>query len=181
MKGLKIKSVSAALLLMLFAVNASAQPQQPRKGGNKGGERPTAEKIAEIATDKLDQKLELSDSQETKIYAINLKYAKLREENKPERPAKMAEGEKPERPNQEEMKAKRDAAEAQKKAQMLEIMKLLSDEQKVEYALMQGENKAKRGGRPQQGKGQQGQGQQGRNPQGGRPECPPPAPEQAQE
>ncbi|MFI3281440.1 MAG: DUF4890 domain-containing protein [Rikenellaceae bacterium] len=172
MKTLKIKAASAALLLTLFAVNASAQPQ--RKAPQGGGEKPTAEKIAEISTDKLDQKLELTDSQEKKIYAINLKYAQERDANKPEerperverpeRGAKDGEAAKAERPDREEMKAKMEAAQANRKAHMVEIMSILTDEQKVDYALMLSEQQ----GRGQQGRGQKGQqGQQGQRGQGG--------------
>ncbi len=138
MKALKIKTLSAALLLSIFAMSASAQPQQQQRRAPQGGERPTAEKIAEIATDKLDQALELTDAQESKILAINLKYAKLKEENRPEKPAKGEKGEnrpEGEKPNRESMKAQMEAAKAQQKAQMGEIMKLLTDDQKVEYAL----------------------------------------------
>ncbi|MFI3316881.1 MAG: Spy/CpxP family protein refolding chaperone [Rikenellaceae bacterium] len=187
MKSLKI--TSAALLLTLFAVSASAQPQQQqRRAPQGGGERPTAEKIAETATDKLDQKLELTDAQESKIYAINLKYAQEREakmeEMKAEREAKKAEKanetEKAEKPEGKregarrggapaEMKEKKEAAQDDRKAQLVEIMSVLTDEQKIDYALML--SQAKQGPKgPQQGKqgGQGGQGQQG--PKGGEQE-----------
>ncbi len=162
MKTLRIKTLSAALMLSLFALSAAAQPQQGR-GPQGGGERPTPEKMAEVMTDKMDQKLELTNAQESKILAINLKYAKLREENKPERGAKPEAGaEKAERPDREAMKEKMkermEAQKAQQKAYMLEIMKVLSDEQKVDYALMLAHTKG-------QGHGQRGE--QGRRaPQG---------------
>ncbi|MFR9503034.1 MAG: hypothetical protein SNH73_01100 [Rikenellaceae bacterium] len=174
MKNLKIKTVSAALLLSIFTMSASAQQQRKAP---RGGERPTAEKIAEIATDKLDQKLDLTDSQESKILAINLKYAQLRAESKPER-AEHTKG--TERPSSEEakakmeaMKAQRASAEEQKKAQMLEIMKVLSDEQKVEYALLIGNSKGQKGPRSQHNqRGQRGQSakrsQGGQSNQGGK-------------
>lgn len=170
MKSLKIKTASAVLLLSLFAVSASAQPQQGRRAPQGGKEPISAEKMAEISTDKLDQKLELTDAQESKIYAINLKYAQEREANKearPERPAKGSEEAKAERPDREEMKAKMEAAQAQRKAQLVEIMGVLTDSQKVDYALMLGEQKQHRG--PQAPRaGQQGK---GRGEQKGGQEC----------
>lgn len=182
MKTLNFKATSAALLLTLFAGSAMAQPQQGKGPQGGGKEQPTAEKIAEISTDKLDQKLELTDAQESKIYAINLKYAKEREAAKAERPERPAKGEekKAERPDREEMKAKQDAAQDKKKAQMVEIMKILTDEQKVEYALFIGQAqnrgpKGQEGRAPQQkgGKGNKGKQQGGerpRGPKGGEPQ-----------
>ncbi len=179
MKNLKIKTASAALLLSLFAVSASAQPQQPHRAPN-GKEHPTAEKMAEIATDKLDQVLELSDSQESKIYKINLSYAEkaeaARQEAKAEREAQKeekAEGEKRERPDREAMMEKQKAAQESRKAQQLEIMEVLKDSQKIDYAMMLAKQ-PQRGGKPQQGMrgGEQGgkpqQGKQGGNPQQGK-------------
>ncbi|MFI3324270.1 MAG: DUF4890 domain-containing protein [Rikenellaceae bacterium] len=158
MKTLRIKTLSAALMLSLFALSAAAQPQQGR-GPQRGGERQTPEKMAEIMTDEMDQKLELTDAQESKILAINLKYAKLREENKPERGAKPeADEPKAERPDREAMKEKMEEQMEAQKAHMLEIMKVLSDEQKVEYALMLAHTKGQQHGQ----RGEQGR----RGPQG---------------
>ncbi|MFR9525323.1 MAG: Spy/CpxP family protein refolding chaperone [Rikenellaceae bacterium] len=176
MKNLKI--TAAALLLTLFSVDASAQPQQRRGGAPNDKERPTAEKMAEIATDKLDQRLELSDSQESKIYKINLKYAEAAESAheamKAEREAakdNKAQGEKGERPDRETMKAKQAEMKSTKRAQMLEIMDILKDEQKIDYALMMAEQPRKGG------EGSRGQGQMKGRKDGGKG-CPKGAPQQ---
>lgn len=161
---MNFKTASAVLLLSLFAVNASAQSPQ-HKGAQRGGEqqRPTAEKIAEISTDKLDQKLELTDAQEKKIYAINLQYAQQQEaqaaEKKESRPSAEQRKE-ANRPDAETMKAKREEMVANKKAQMVEIMKILTDEQKVEYALLIGQSSNRRPERSGKMQGKQG-GQRG--------------------
>ncbi len=176
MKRVNFKSVAAIALFSLFAVSVSAQPQHKAPQGDK--EPLSAEKMAEIATDKLDQKLELTDAQESKIYAINLKYAKQREEQmaerKAERPERPAKGEKPsdeqkaERPDREAMAEKMKAAQAERKAQMVEIMKVLTDEQKIDYAFMLSQEKPKRGPQgPQGAQAGQGRGPQGKQGQGG--------------
>ncbi|MFI3283135.1 MAG: hypothetical protein SNG10_06435 [Rikenellaceae bacterium] len=189
MKTLKLTAASVALLFSVFTL--SAQPQggqqgggRPQQGGQRGGQKEmiSAEKMAEIKTDKMDQVLELSDSQEKKIYALNLDAAKeaveMREAQKAEREAKMNErgekkesAQKPERPSQEqmkakqeEMKAKREEMKAKKDANELAIMKILDDEQKIKFAKMLAREEMRRA--PQQGgKMQQGQ---GRPQQGGK-------------
>ncbi|MFI3285504.1 MAG: Spy/CpxP family protein refolding chaperone [Rikenellaceae bacterium] len=173
MKNLKIKTASAALLLTLFAANVSAQPQNRAP---RGGERPTAEKAAEISTDKLDQKLDLTDAQESKIYKINLSYAQKaelqREETKSKREAAKSESAKPQRPDRSEMREHQKAAQESKKAHSLEIMAVLTDSQKLDYAmLIAKETRHKEMRKGQQGKPQQGgvgRGEQRNKPEGRR-------------
>ncbi len=177
MKTMKIKAASMAIALTALTFSAIAQPQQ--RGPQRGGEVKTPEKMAEIATDKLDQRLDLSDSQESKILKINLKYAKLQAEQREEREPR---AERPtadsERPSQEDRKAMMEDRKAmmtkmkeQKRAHQLEIMALLDDGQKLDYAAIvakpnkgrgQGQQPgAQRGPKPQSG--EMGQGRQGGN------------------
>ncbi len=125
MKSIAIKS-AAVILLTISTLSLSAQPKQRAP---RGTERPTAEKIAEVGTDKLDQRLDLTDAQESKIYAINLKYAQAAEANRPEKQAT-----KGERPTREQLEARHEVSRKAKEAQSLEIMNVLTDEQKIEYA-----------------------------------------------
>ncbi len=149
MKNLKIKATSAALLLTLFTLSVSAQPQG-RKAPQKG-QKASAEKMAEISTDRLDQRLELTDAQESDIYAINLKYAQEREAKRAERPKRPAKGEeKAERPDREAIKSAMQESKECRKAHMIEIMQVLSDEQKIDYAMMLANSKAHKA--PQRGR-----------------------------
>ncbi len=177
MKNMKIKTLSATFVLALLAVGASAQPQGGRQGqgARQQEETLTAEKTAEIKTDKMDQVLDLSDSQESKIYKLNLKYAEEQLAKKSER-TERTEGEKSERPDKEAMKAKMTAQKEAVAAQNKAIMLLLDDEQKIKYAMMLAQTKGKgqgqqgqkmqQGRRGQQGKGQMQRGGQGKMQQG---------------
>lgn len=173
MKTNGIKVASLALLMAVATLNVNAQA--PRKGGMQPKEKLSAEKMAEIQTDKLDQTLELTDKQESQIFDINLKYANLRAD-RPERPAKDNTLSELERKAQmqeqrEKMKETREAAQEQKIAQMREIMAVLDDNQKIDYALFISKSRGDRrpegprGGEQRKG-GQQKKGDQ-RGPRGG--------------
>lgn len=157
---MKLITMSAALLLTLSTMSLSAQPQ-PKGRPNRAGERPSAEKIAEFKTDRLDQALDLTDAQEKNIYAVNLKYAEQQQAKRPTRGT----GVKGEKLSDEQRAAKREAmaaqcqaAQATKKAYTTEIMSLLTEDQKVEYAMILA--KSKQQSRPQNcRKAQPGQGQ----------------------
>lgn len=202
MNNFKIKVSAMALLLSMMIVGVNAQPAGQRHATGKPQqphEQKSPEKIAEMRTDKLDQDLDLSDSQEKKIYAINLKVAKeaaaAREAAIKEREAKMkerqaqkpGEGQKPTvRPSREEMQAKMKARAqemaAKREAYHMDIMSNLKDAQKMKYAMAvaraeakQQMHKAKQGAKKQgvQQKGKKGgrpqQGQKGKRPQHKKP------------
>ncbi len=169
MKSKVIKTLSAAFLLTAFVAGVNAQPRQ---GGRQGqGTRPqqrelTAEKMAEIKTDTMDQVLNLTDEQEAKIYKLNLKFAEEAKATRAERTSKSSSEstDKAERPSREEMQAKMKERREKQLAQEKEIMALLDDEQKIKYAKMLSEQK-KKTSRPQQN-------QQGGTQQQGRPQRP---------
>lgn len=158
-----LKSVLAAMLFLSFAVSVNAQPQ-PRggeRGGDRGGkEQLTPAKFAEKQTDLLDQKLELTDAQEKTIYKIYLAQATKKqaemEAMKAEREAMKAEKEKGVKPEGENRKEKMADRKDDMKDNLKEIMAVLKDDQKIEFAFLISEMKAKQGGKPQMGRGQQG-------------------------
>ncbi|MFI3262688.1 MAG: Spy/CpxP family protein refolding chaperone [Rikenellaceae bacterium] len=172
MKTLRIKTISATLVLTALTLTVNAQqggrPQQ-RPGGGMGKETIAPEKMAEKQTDKLDQELELTDSQEKKIYAIYLKQAQEASKKREEAPK-----EKGERTEQfrEEREAAMTAMKEQRLANLKEVMSVLNDEQKINFAILlskKGNGKAQQG-RPQGPRqGMQGQrgGQRGQQ-QGGK-------------
>lgn len=150
MKTIKIAVLATALVAL--TVSANAQPQ-------RRGAQPSPEKIAEVATDRMDQRLDLSDKQESKILAINLKYAKANAATKtrvkrPEAGKKASDEDRKAmmEHRKEMMKAQKESRQAQK----LEIMSHLNDEQKLKYAEMvasPSKTRAKRGNQvPQKGK-----------------------------
>ncbi len=129
MLHVKFRTLSLALVLALTTMSVQAQ-----QGKGKGGDKPTPEKMAEQRTEKMDKELNLTDEQEAKVYAINLKYAeqnnKQRENAKPERGEDC---DKESRPNRQEMQKK---MQEQQEAYSSEVMDVLDQEQKVKYADM---------------------------------------------
>lgn len=125
----KFKTVLVALVLTLFATGVNAQQSRDRK-------MLSPEKIAEQRTDKMDKELNLTDEQESKIYAINLKYAQQNLEQREAMKQQREEGceeETKTRPDRKEMQQKMDE---QQQAQTSEVMAVLDDEQKVKYTDM---------------------------------------------
>ncbi len=88
------KNVLMMVLAGLVSFGAFAQDKKGERPARKG-ERPTPEKVAEKRTAHLKEKLDLSEAQYKKMYAINLaeaqKHQKLAEERKAKMKAERAE------------------------------------------------------------------------------------------
>ncbi len=172
MKNLRIKTVSVALFFSMFVLGVNAQPQggrpQQGQGQRPQREQKSPEKIAEILTDKMDQELELTDAQEKKILAINLKAAQeATSKRESMSKGKKGGGKDAERPSREDMAAKMKEAKEAKAALQKSIMQILDDDQKIGYAKMLCKMDQRKGG-PRGGQMQQGKPQQGRGQQGGK-------------
>ncbi len=138
MKKMKFLAVTAALLCV---VGAMAQPQGGGKRGGQEGKRPSTEQVVEKMTDKMDEQLNLSDDQETKIKALMTEQFKARE-------AKAEEMKRQAETQRNEAKKERDAYEEK-------ILAVLSDKQKIEYLKMKNDMVEQRG------KGKKGEGRPG--------------------
>lgn len=116
-----VRRITMALTLLLaIAIKSNAQADSLKH---------SPEKRAQVQTDKMKTNLTLSDDQYKKIYDINLKYAKKRQESMQagdDRRAKM-----------KEMKVSNDDKNNELKA-------VLSEDQFTKYQEMQKEMKAKR-------------------------------------
>ncbi len=105
----KIIFAVAATLFLLAGCNLMAQGNRPR------GERevpPTAEQIAQRRTDRMKEALQLSEEQTKQVYALNLESAK-------------------------QMKAQREAAMADRKANAEKMKAILTAEQFEKWSQMQ--------------------------------------------
>lgn len=185
MKRINLKFLPALAILLVSSLALSAQPQgQGPQGGRQGGpqgdrpggEKMTAEQRAEKETNILVKKLELTDAQKSKIESINLEYATKQEESMQARKEQMKEA----RENKSEVGRKKDgqepkdrmeAVKQEKKEKLVAIMAVLTDSQKVEYALLLGDMKSKNGAMGQRPGGRRGGPMMGgqRGPQRGRP------------
>lgn len=145
------------IIAMMFSLSFTAFAQRGQQR-----EMPTPEQRAEMMTNRMAEKLELSEDQKKKIYDIHLENAKKRQA---EREARRA-----------EMEGKREEMNAQRQKQNDQIEAVLTPEQKTKYAEMKAsarERGAMRPGRAgekrpemRKGQGQRG-GQDGKFYKGG--------------
>lgn len=153
MKRLFLMSLAVALMTTASITTINAQPQ---RGGNpemrEQREKPTTEEMAAKITEKMSERIGLSEAQAKKVYKINLDYLKKVEEAK-------------------KLKSKRDKS----------VLDILDDDQTIEYLDMLSSSK-KGGrpmpkGQPQRGgKGGEKSGDKGGRAKRPCPQTPPAAP-----
>ena len=115
--------------MMLLAIASIAQP--PRKRTPK-----PADERAEAATNKLDNKLGLTDDQKSKVYELNLSAA--------EQIGEIMKNARAEERSKETMRATREKVKAVNKERANGINAVLDDQQKEQFAKLREEYKAMR-------------------------------------
>ncbi len=129
-----------------------AQKGAPQRGGKRGEGAPKREEAANVdpvemaqkLVDKMKERLELSSSQQKKILTLTVvQTTAMRDEMEVRKLEKQA------------READRKAVKAQREQYSLDVMALLNEEQKIEYAEMLSKQ-GKQGGAPQGGAMQQG-------------------------
>lgn len=110
------KWMIAAALLVFTSLGVAAQQKQQRTSQNKEQRvSQTPEQRAQVMTDRLAEKLNLSETQKKEIYQINLENATKRERE------------------MEAQKAERQAKQAEMKAQDEKIKNVLTEEQRKQW------------------------------------------------
>lgn len=138
---------------MLLLVGATAVAQEKSGGHHRGKMNDmTPEQMATLQTKKMTLALDLSESQQSQIQALNLENVKVRKTKMEERKAKKEVGERKKRTSEERYamsNARLDAQIAQKE----EMKKILSEKQMEKWEKMK-HGKRKHKGR--KGKGKKG-------------------------
>ncbi|TXB63130.1 hypothetical protein [Phaeodactylibacter luteus] len=132
---MKQLTMIAASLALFMAVSFTAQAQQ--RGPQKERQRMTAEEKAQMQTDTMAARLELSEAQAAKVYEINLKYA---QEMDARREAKKEEAQLQRAAAKEELKALRDAKNN-------ELSQVLDQKQMEQFMAQQAKREEKMKGR----------------------------------
>jgi periplasmic protein CpxP/Spy len=112
------KWMIGAMILGFISLGVSAQQQQKTP--------PTAEEIAQKMTDRMSEKLSLSEDQKKQIYAINLENAKKRKKE------------------MEEQKAIREQKRAEMKSQDEKIQNVLTEAQRKQWEEIKLEDRDRR-------------------------------------
>lgn len=146
-----MKRVTIALMLM---VGLTSMAQRGPQEGNRGMKDLTPEQMATLQTKKMTLALDLTDTQQSKIMAMQLENAKTRKAKMEERKAKK-EGEEKVKPTTEERYAMQNERLDKKIAHKAEMKNILSDDQYVKWEKMhQRKGKHRKG----KAKGKKGEG-----------------------
>lgn len=125
----KLIAILAIFSLGALTVEAQRGPRGPQMSPEKRAEMANPEKRAEMMTNRMAEKLELSDAQKEEVYAIHLENASKRQAEMEARRA--------------EMKAKRADMQANQKEQQAKIEAVLTPEQKEKFIELRDENRDK--------------------------------------
>lgn len=125
----KLIVIIAIFSLGVITVEAQRGNRGPQMSPEKRAEMDSPEKRAEMMTNRMAEKLELSDAQKEKVYAIHLENATKRQAEMEARRA--------------EMKAKRAEMQANQKEQQAKIEAVLTPEQKEKFIELRDENRDK--------------------------------------
>lgn len=125
----KLIVILAIFSLGALTVEAQRGPRGPQMSPEKRAEVANPEKRAEMMTNRMAEKLELSDAQKEEVYAIHLENATKRQTEMEARRA--------------EMKANREKRQANQKGQEAKIESVLTSEQREKFIELRDENKDK--------------------------------------
>ncbi|AFL83747.1 hypothetical protein Belba_1110 [Belliella baltica DSM 15883] len=125
----KLIVIIAIFSLGVLSVEAQRGPRGSQMSSEKRAEMANPEKRAEIMTNRMAEKLELSDAQKEKVYAIHLENATKRQVEMEARRA--------------EMEARRAEMQANQKEQQAKIEAVLTPEQRDKFIELRDENRDK--------------------------------------
>ncbi|GAB1858112.1 hypothetical protein MHTCC0001_29490 [Flavobacteriaceae bacterium MHTCC 0001] len=133
-----MKKIAVIVMAILAVQMVSAQ--QKNKG--KWGKDLTAEEVANLKTKKMTLALDLTETQQNKVYNLNLENAKLRKAHMEERKAKKESGE-ANKPSKEERLAMMNKMLDHKIAIKAEMKDILNDEQYAKWEKMLAKRQSK--------------------------------------
>ncbi|MGI9552581.1 MAG: hypothetical protein ACR2MT_15370 [Aurantibacter sp.] len=139
------------LIVILLLIGATTMAQEKKERGHRGAMNDmTAEQIATLQTKKMTLELDLSQTQQNQIQALNLTKAKDRKAKMEEHKAKKKTYER-QKPTSEERYAMQNKRLDKKLAHKQELKKILSTEQMEKWEKMHHGKRKHRGGKGKKG------------------------------